>query len=171
MKFKKFSYKKVISTNKTAINIIKKNNLNYGMVISEFQKKGRGKYGKKWISYKGNLFISFFYNLDKINLTIKKLTKINCDLVRTNISKFNKKKITFKPPNDLLIDKKKICGILQEKIVKNGKNFLIIGIGINVVKSPKILNYPTTNLYKITGKKISYKLVAESLKSIFEKKF
>ena len=39
MKFKKFNFKKVLSTNNTAIKIIKKTNLNYGMVISEYQKK------------------------------------------------------------------------------------------------------------------------------------
>ena len=31
--------------------------LNYGMIISETQNKGRGQYGRKWISYKGNLFV------------------------------------------------------------------------------------------------------------------
>ena len=171
MKFKKFNYKRVISTNSTAINIIKRSNLNHGIIISQYQKNGRGQYGRKWISYKGNLFVSIFYNLDNINYSIKKLTKINCDLVKKTISIFNKRKITFKAPNDLLIDNKKICGILQEKIIKNDKKFLVIGIGINIIKSPIILNYPTTNLYEITGKKFSYKLVADSLKLMFEKKF
>ena len=62
MKFKVFRYKKVNSTNNTAIRLIKSSNLNYGMVISEMQNNGRGQYGKKWISSKGNLFISFFSN-------------------------------------------------------------------------------------------------------------
>ena len=171
MKFKKFSYKNVISTNNTAINIIKKTNLNQGMIIAEHQKRGRGQYGKKWISYKGNLFVSFFCNLNQINLTKKKLTKISCNLVKKTISKFYKKKITFKAPNDLLIKNKKISGILQENIFKKGKDFLIIGIGINIVKSPNITSYPTTNLYEITGKKLSYKKIADSLKLNFEKKF
>ena len=171
MKFKKFNYKKVISTNSTAINILKRSNLNHGIIISQCQKNGRGQYGRKWISYKGNLFVSIFYNLDNINYSIEKLTKINCNLVKKAISKFYKRKITLKAPNDLLIDNKKICGILQEKITKNDKKFLVIGIGINIIKSPNIFNYPTTNLYEITGKKFSYKLVAESLKLIFEKKF
>ena len=61
MKFKIFRFKKVNSTNNTAIRIIQNSDLNYGMVISEMQNSGRGQYGKKWISYKGNLFISFFY--------------------------------------------------------------------------------------------------------------
>ena len=67
MKFKIFRFKKVNSTNNTAIRIIRNSNLNYGMVISEMQNNGRGQYGKKWISYKGNLFISFFYNLENFN--------------------------------------------------------------------------------------------------------
>ena len=67
MKFKKFKFKKVKSTNNTAIRIIKNLNCNYGMVVSDAQSMGRGQYGKKWISYKGNLFVSFFYELDNIN--------------------------------------------------------------------------------------------------------
>ena len=43
---------------------------------------GKGQYGKKWISYKGNLFVSFFHELEGINLTISNLTKINCLLVK-----------------------------------------------------------------------------------------
>ena len=61
MKIKKFEFKKVLSTNKTAIRIIKQTKLNNGMIISETQIKGKGQYGKKWISYKGNLFLSFFF--------------------------------------------------------------------------------------------------------------
>ena len=171
MKFKKHKFKKVINTNLTAINIIKKTSLNYGMVMSDQQKKGKGQYGRKWVSLKGNLFVSFFYNLNKVDLSIKNITKINCNLVKKTISNFYKKKIFFKKPNDLLIVGKKISGILQETIYKKGQKFLVVGIGINIVKSPNISNNPTTNLYEITGKKFSYKLVANLLKLIFEKKF
>ncbi len=60
MKFKVFKFNKVKSTNNTAIRIIKTSDINYGMIISDTQSNGRGQYGKKWISYKGNLFVSFF---------------------------------------------------------------------------------------------------------------
>ena len=70
-----------------------------------------------------------------------------------------------------MIDNKKICGILQETVFYFNKKFLIIGIGLNVIKSPTIANYPTTNLYEITGKKFTYKLIAKSLKLNFEKEF
>ena len=169
MKLRKFKFKRVNSTNNTAIRIIKKNNYNSGMVIAETQIKGRGQYGRKWISSKGNLFVSFFNELNKSNLTIDAITKLNCLLVKRLLSKFTRKKILFKKPNDLIIDKKKISGILQEVIFVKGKKFLITGIGINIVKNPIIRNYPATNLKELTKKSISKLNVENKLKQIFEK--
>ena len=88
MKFKKFKFKKVKSTNNTAIRIIKSSNYRYGMVISDIQTMGRGQYGKKWISQKDNLFVSFFYELKNINLSVSRLTKINCLLVKKLLSTY-----------------------------------------------------------------------------------
>jgi len=67
MKLKKFNFKIVNSTNDLAIQIIKNTNNKSGIVIAERQKKGRGQYGKKWTSFKGNLFISIFFKLTKSN--------------------------------------------------------------------------------------------------------
>ena len=169
MKLKQFNFKKVKSTNQTAIRLIKSSKNEFGLIVSEAQSKGKGQYGRKWISYKGNIFLSFFYKLENINLSLSSLTKINCFLVKDVISKYYKKKITFKLPNDLLINKKKICGILQEKIEKSKKQYLIVGIGFNLIKSPNIPNYPTTNLLKITNQKINKKKFVKELKITFEK--
>ena len=97
------------------------------------------------------------------------ITKINCLLVKKLLSKFTRKKILFKKPNDLFIDKKKISGILQEVIFVKGKKFLITGIGINIIKNPNIRNYPATNLQEVTKKSISKFKVENKLKQIFEK--
>ena len=169
MKIRRFNFKKVNNTNNTAINIIKSSNLDHGMIITKTQKNGKGQYGKKWISYKGNLFVSFFFNFNKINLSTNKLTKINCLLVKKFLTNFYTKKIIFKAPNDLLINGKKISGILQETIIKNNNKYLVVGIGINLVKSPNIKNYPTTNLLELIGIKIDYKFAVNLLRSIFEK--
>jgi len=169
MKFKKFKFKKVISTNNTAIRIIKETKLNFGMIVAETQANGRGQYGKKWISLKGNLFISFFNELNQINLSINSITKINCLLVKKLLSSFTSKKILFKKPNDLLVEKKKISGILQEVIFARDKKFLITGIGINIKKNPIIRNYPATNLQEVTKKSISKLSVENKLKQLFEK--
>ena len=170
MKFKIFKFKKVQSTNNSAIRIIKSSNIDYGMIVADEQKRGRGQYGKKWISYNGNLFVSFFYNLDHLTISLKQITKINCLLVKKLLSIYYKKKIIFKKPNDLLINKKKICGILQEKISKLNKKYLIVGIGINLIKNPNLKNYPTTNLSELLNKKIFKNKIEKQIKEIFETK-
>ena len=80
MKFKIFRFNKVKSTNNTAIRIIKHYNCDFGMISSNLQVNGRGQYGKKWVSYKGNLFVSFFYNLKNFKIS---LTPINFGLSST----------------------------------------------------------------------------------------
>ena len=170
MKLKVFRYKRVKSTNSTAIRIIRETNYQTGMVISDIQIKGRGQYGKKWISLKGNLFVSFFYNLGNIKLSLKRLTKFNCLLVKKFIQIYYKKNISYKKPNDLLIEKKKICGILQEKVKKFDQNFLIVGIGLNLAKNPITNSYKTTNLFELIKKKIPKKKIEKQLKIIFEQK-
>ena len=168
MKFKVFRFKKVKSTNNTAIRVINNTNIYYGMISSESQNNGRGQYGKKWISFKGNLFVSFFFKLDNLKISFKQLTKLNCLLVRKILSTYYKKKIIYKKPNDLLIDKKKICGILQETLIKLDKKYLIVGVGVNLIKSPYIKNYPTTNLKELLNKKVSKIKIENQLKKIFE---
>ena len=138
------------------------------MIVSETQNNGRGQYGKKWISIKGNLFVSFFYDLENLDLSLQKLTKFNCLLVKKLISIYYKKKIYYKKPNDLLIQKKKISGILKKIIKKFNKRYLIVGIGINLIRNPKIKNYPTTSLLNITNNKISKTKIEKQLKKIFE---
>ena len=169
MKIKKYKYKLVTSTNDIAIKLIKNKNINAGFVLANKQKKGRGQRGRKWISYKGNLFVSIFYRIEKMNLSLTKLTIINAKLVIKMISNYYKKNIKIKMPNDILINKKKICGILQETIQKNKKRYLIVGIGLNLIKSPKIKDYPTTNLYELTKRKISVNRISKELIFIYEK--
>ena len=168
MKFKKFKFKKVKSTNNTAIRIIKNSKFKYGMVVSDTQTMGRGQYSKKWISNKGNLFVSFFYELKNIKLSLSRLTIINCLLIKKLLKNYYKKNIVFKRPNDLLIQKKKISGILQEKVNKFNHTYLIVGIGVNLIKSPFIRNYPTTHLRELINKDISKKKFELKLKKIFE---
>mgnify|MGYP001243792384 CR=1 FL=1 len=169
MKLKKFNYQKVNSTNDIAIKKIKKG-INEGIIVAEEQMKGRGQFGKKWISFKGNLFLSIFFQI-RNKILFKKITDLNCSIIKKILTNITNKKIIVKLPNDLLINKKKICGILQEIIMNNDKKFIIIGIGINLIRSPKIKNYPTTNIYKETGKKINKSNLLKHIKLNYEKKF
>ena len=167
MKLKKYLFKSVTSTNDIAIRKIKKG-FSKGIIVAKKQTKGRGRYGNKWIYLKNNLFMSVFFQIDSSE-NIKQLTSISCKIVKNSLVKLIKKKIHIKKPNDLYINKKKVSGILQETVFYNNKKFGIVGIGINVDRSPKINNYPTTyvNLYS-KNKLTSFKIYSE-IKRNFEK--
>ena len=167
MKLKKYLYKSVTSTNDVAIKKIRKGFLS-GIIISKKQTKGRGRYGNKWISIKNNLFMSVFFNLNK-NKSLKNLTSSTCKIVQKSLLKLVKKKIKIKKPNDLLINEKKLCGILQETIFYKSKKFAIVGIGINVDRSPIIVNYPTTYVNLYTKKKLTSAKIYNEIKKNFEK--
>ena len=136
-----FKFKKIKSTNDRAIQNIKRG-IQKGIIVSDHQTSGRGTYGRKWISFKGNLFVSFFFEIKK-KINLKRITLINFNIIKECLQKFISKKIIKKYPNDLMVNNKKICGILQEIINFENKKYLIVGIGVNIVKSPKIDKYPT----------------------------
>ena len=60
---------------------------------------------------------------------------------------------------------------MQETVSKFDDKFLIVGVGINIKKSPKIRNYPTTSLDELTSKTINIREVESKLKLIFERNF
>ena len=151
-------FKKVKSTNNTAIRLIKRGNYN-GIISAEIQTKGKGQRANKWISNKGNLFFSIFFVINS-KFSLKKI-----------ISNQITEKINIKLPNDILIGKKKVCGILQEIIYHNEHKYLIVGIGINIINSPNILNYPTTFLNNYSKKKINKIKIINKIKLNFEKKY
>ena len=169
MKLKKFQFKRVSSTNNTAIRLIK-NGIEYGIVTTESQSKGKGQRGNRWISKKGNLFISVFFKINN-KISLKSIISKNLSIIKKIIFNQIKKKIKVKLPNDILIDKKKVCGVLQEILYRNDYKYLIVGIGINIINSPNLLNYPTTYLNIYSKKKVNKIKMINKIKLYFEKKY
>ena len=88
------------------------------------------------------------------------------------INDCNKKNISFKWPNDVFVNRKKICGVLQETIISGNRKFLIIGIGVNIVSNPEIKNnYQATNILLQTEKKPKIKEIIDLIISSYEKFF
>ena len=154
MKLKIKKFKKVKSTNDIALNLIKKNISGPMLIITEQQLSGRGRFGRKWISQKGNLFISIFFRFDQRKINFKQFAIINAFLLKKVISNLISKKIVIKWPNDLLINKQKFCGILQEVIKFNNFDYLIVGIGLNTNTVPQNKSFKSTCLKNILNKKI-----------------
>ena len=132
------------------------------------QTSGRGRSKNYWISNYGDLTCSF---LIKKKIEVDKLGQINI-LISVAIIEALKKIfpnliIKIKWPNDLYVENKKIGGILLESQVnKNRVNFLIIGLGINIVTSPNIEKYETTKILdhtKNTDLKKIFHLVGDSI--------
>jgi len=173
MKFKIFKFNRVTSTNDVAMDLIQKKEKEYGCVFANKQTRGRGTHGKIWISQEGNLFGSIFFPLEKKYPPFNEFSIINPVIISSVIGNFcDKKKITFRWPNDVFLNKKKICGILQELVTVNSRKFLIIGIGLNIVSNPNVNNqYKATNILLETNKKPSIKKMINLIISSYENFF
>ena len=169
MKLRSLKFKSVKSTNDVAHTLIKKKNIRPTIILSDKQIKGRGTMGKKWISRKGNLFLTIFFDISDKKIDFKKFAVLNAYLLKNILKKQFSKKIKIKWPNDLLFEGKKICGILQETVINAGKKFLIVGIGINTNLDPKNSSFSSTSLKHITNKNIDNKKLFIMIKKNYEK--
>ena len=145
-----------ISTNTYALELLKSQNAKEGTVIcANFQSKGQGKRGASWESEHGkNILMSIVLSPD---ISIEKQFEIN-NCISLALYDFAKKYFSqeakIKWPNDLLIDEKKLGGILINNMVRTGKiRNTIIGIGLNV-NQMQFDNYspPATSLKKLLEK-------------------
>ena len=173
MRFEIFKFESVTSTNDTAIKLIKEEKKEIGCVYAISQTRGRGTHGKKWVSDKGNLFGSIFFPLKDSYPPFNEFSIINTIIISDVIKHFcEKQKINLKFPNDVLLNGKKICGILQEIISLNSRKFLIIGIGVNIASNPNIKNkYKATNILLETKKKLKIKEILDLIISSYKKFF
>ncbi len=168
MKIRIVKYDCVDSTNDVAIRRIRQGKIRPSLIIANLQKKGKGQYGRRWVSYKGNIFMTIYFNLKK-NITINSISKKVYTILKKSLEKFVNEKITIKLPNDLLIKGSKVCGILQETIMYDNNKYFIVGIGINLIKSPKISNKQVSFLQKYNNNKIKKIDIYKKIKNNFEK--
>jgi len=99
------------------------------------QTNGRGQMGTKWAASSGkNLTFSVFRKIQQITIDQQFYALMAASLaVKDVLKKLLIKNVRVKWPNDILSDKKKICGILIENVIKKGElNAMVIGVGLNV---------------------------------------
>jgi len=168
MKLKILKFKTVKSTNDKAIKLIQSGKHMSGLVMSETQTKGRGTMGKKWVSRKGNIFISIFFKVNFTKIKIENFLVINPRIIKNILSDYAKIIITIKHPNDLLIEDKKLCGILQEVVEYKNDKFLIAGIGINTIASLTGKKFNSTCLKDHSTKLINNLNIIKRIKNVYE---
>ena len=136
-------YEEVASTNDLAMEMQLTSDKQKLVISAKCQTKGRGRRGRNWISEEGNLFFS---QLFKTEILPSELAFVSSLSIAKTILEFNSKaQVQLKWPNDVLINGKKVCGILIEA---QPDGAAILGIGVNISSFPKeeTLNYRATSL-------------------------
>lgn len=130
------------------------------IIICDYQTNGRGRMNRRWVSDSGNLHFSLVLKPQVRMENIQQLTFLTVNSLKEAVFEIfseknlqNMPKISKKWPNDLLLDDKKLAGILIESEIVNEKcDFVVIGVGVNIGSHPKDVMFKATNLAELTLK-------------------
>jgi BirA family biotin operon repressor/biotin-[acetyl-CoA-carboxylase] ligase len=129
------------------------------MVVTDYQTKGKGQAGRTWVSEMGgNLLFSILYHpKSPMEASQQDIEQFTLEIVRAlavALGGFLAGSFDLKPPNDLYLNGKKVCGILSE-VSRQGSTVhrLVVGIGLNVNQRqfPEGLRHPATSLALESG--------------------
>ena len=169
MLFKNIIYYDVLdSTNSFLKEIVRENKISESMIIvANFQNKGVGQRNSSWESKKNkNLLFSIFLSNNKLKSSLINYLNIitSLSIIHTIKKYVDNEEIKIKLPNDILVNNKKISGILIEtKISRNYFKEIIIGVGINInQKYFSFKGHEPTSLIHHAKKKINRKVFLNS---------
>lgn len=167
-------YKSVESTNKTAKEMAV-NGCGHGVVvIADSQTAGKGRYGRSFFSPSGSgVYMSFVLHSREFEITdVTKITSSTAVAVCSAVEAVTGKRTEIKWVNDVLLDNRKICGILTEAITdfESGSiDWVVIGIGVNIdtVDFPSELNQIAASIFPgKTGGAVRNRIAAEIINII-----
>ena len=159
-----YIYNEVSSTN-TIAQFLSQNGIGNGsVVVAEKQTAGRGRSGKSWESPLGGVWLSVILTPDVDYSKIPLITLATGVAVAKALERIGVENPEIKWPNDIMINGKKVCGILTEGVTNfNSIKNVIIGVGIDANLSiedfPKELQAKTTSLEIELERKINENLL------------
>ena len=169
-----YIFKEVMSTN-TVAKFLSENDVESGTVIlSEKQSNAKGRQGKHWESPIGGIWLSLIVNPQVDHSKIPMITLATGVVVVKTLERIGIENAEIKWPNDVMINDKKVCGILTEAITKfNTIENVIIGVGIDanfdVDTLSKELREGTTTLDIELGHKVDENEIIRIFLEEFEK--
>jgi BirA family biotin operon repressor/biotin-[acetyl-CoA-carboxylase] ligase len=150
-------YPSVTSTNELAKREAGRGANEGTIIVADEQTRGRGRLKRAWLTPEGNIALSVILYPDVSIL--HSLIMLAALAVVRSIETVTGLETQIKWPNDILINGKKVCGILVENDLQGGKvNYAVIGIGINVYLRPEDspeIRLSATSLYGESGKQVS----------------
>ena len=126
-------FNEVDSTNEVAKYLAEEGAEEGTLVVAEIQNRGKGRRGKTWISPPGGVWMSVILRPNIPPYQASQLTLVTGVVVAKTLKEELNLDVGIKWPNDILIGKKKVCGILTEVNATMDKvNYLVVGIGIDM---------------------------------------
>jgi BirA family biotin operon repressor/biotin-[acetyl-CoA-carboxylase] ligase len=136
------------------------------------QTAGRGRHGREWISEPGNLFCSLVLRPECDALTASQLSFVTAVAVRDALGKCAAAAGPYctKWPNDVLVNRHKIAGILLESQphADGALDWLVVGVGVNIASFPAETEWPATSLRAQGGGAAGVDEVLEAFAEGFE---
>ena len=146
------------STMDTARELAKKGAGEGTIVIAEAQTRGRGRLSREWLSPEGGIYFTLVLRPRISPAYAPRINLMASVAVAATIRKLLGLKAELKWPNDVLIEGRKVCGILAEMDAEmDVVNFVNVGIGINVNTSIPQFEKMVTSLKDALGREISRK--------------
>ncbi|WP_136525691.1 biotin--[acetyl-CoA-carboxylase] ligase [Geomonas ferrireducens] len=153
--------KETESTNQVAFKMAEEGAVEGTVVIADAQSAGKGRLGRVWLSPAGvNLYCSVVLRPDIAPMAACQLTFLSVVAVARAIESCTSLKPQIKWPNDILINGKKVAGLLNEMNAETEKvNFVVLGIGVNLNLrmssiAESLLRHPATSLVEEGGEEV-----------------
>ena len=167
------SYDYIDSTNLEAKRLAEENAPHGTVIMAKEQTSGRGRRGRSWESLSGDsLLMSVILRPTIPPEKTSMLTLVQALSVRRAIYRLTGLEPLIKWPNDLVIQGKKICGILTELQLKERKtDFVVIGTGVNVNQTSflgELENMATSLFQENVGEQIEISELMEEICLAFE---
>jgi BirA family biotin operon repressor/biotin-[acetyl-CoA-carboxylase] ligase len=144
------------STNTRAKDLASKGAPEGTLVISEKQIKGRGRKGRNWFSpSQGGIYTSLILRPGISPGEAPKITLLTAVVVAETLRTLTQLNVSIKWPNDILVNGKKIAGILTEMSTEmDAIDYIVVGLGLNVntPRFPDDITEKATSIFIETGK-------------------
>jgi len=119
------------------------------VIVAFQQSEGRGRRGRVWESGLGNLYFTYISHLDVLLSEAPQLSFVACVAVGEELRSLlpPTNVLRYKWPNDLILNEKKVGGLLLESVPISGKKEIgyLIGCGLNLKSHPEQMRYPATS--------------------------
>ena len=159
------AYADLDSTNKTCWEMGEQGLPEGTCIFAEHQKKGRGRLGRQWTSPKGrSILLSVLLRPEIEPGAVSRVTLAAALAVIRAVEEATGLRAGVKWPNDVLLEGKKLCGILTEMSAETDRvHFVVLGIGLNVNTAARDLPPGSISLAEALGKKVDRLALAKAL--------